>query len=180
MSNIFGKIFKKKEEDFSFDSSDSFSESQDSKLFSDDKSSLDFSSNDDFGTQNMNLDQHTNQLSDPIGTSDPLATPAGTPDPFATPHQNNLNMPMTNQTNPLPPFEKGLDNMPTSTGSQIAQNYINKQRTTPQPINHVENTPQQTHSLEMINLKLDAIKSQLETLNQRIQKMENEPKKLWR
>ena len=166
--SIFGKLFKKKEDDFSFDSNDSFSSDTTNSF------GATTSTNDPFGTPDLSFS------SDPV---DPLAQPAGTPDPFGTPHTASTPMPSQHHMNPLPPIEGDNGINLQSRGSQIAQDYINKQQATAQPTpatNPTNTAAQQTHSLEMINLKLDAIKSQLEMLNQRLQKVENEPKKLWR
>lgn len=177
--SIFGNLFKKKDDDFSFDSTDSFSPPPGSDSMNNadpfaTPGANSTSNADPFGTPGSNFDVPK--------TDDPFATPQGTPDPFASTTTNNSFNPSAAQSTPLPPIEKVHD-APQSRGSQIAQDYLNRQQASTQntPAAPQTNTASrdQNHNLEMINLKLDAIKSQLEMLNQRLQRVESEPKKKW-
>jgi hypothetical protein len=154
--SFLNNIFKKKKDDFSFDENE-FKIPQDS-------------------TSDNNLFGDT--------TSDPFGNTQGN-DPFSTQTNNNsfdhAMQQATQQASPeLPPIDQ--NDQLASRGTQIAQNYIKQQQTSQ---NNQQTTPNQTtqqnnpneHVLEMINLKLDAIKSQLEVLNHRLEKVEN--KKQW-
>ncbi len=55
---------------------------------------------------------------------------------------------------------------PLSQGQRMAQNYMQKDQESEKKIE------KEAHSLEMINVKLDAIRSSLDALNQRIQHLE--------
>lgn len=167
--SIFGKLFKKKDDDFSFDTNDSGFDS-----FS--------STNDSF---QPNTTPNTTPSFDSFSNQQPSSDPFSTLDSFSNSMQNTPNttgMPQRNATSsapPLPPMDQDED---MSRGTQIARDYLRRQETQQTAY---ANTPQSTSSsqdntLEVINLKLDAIRSQLETLNHRIEKLENGPKRLWK
>lgn len=167
MMSILGKLFKKKEDDFSFDSSSSFSDT--SNPFGDSTNTSDpFATNNSFG--NSGTDPFSSTSSSPFGDA------ASNSDPFATP--NTTGMPQRASSPPMPPMDDAHDIAPTR-GSQIARDYITRQQQGMQPSSQTTSSSGNEHTLEIINLKLDAIKSQLEMLNQRLSKVEDKPKKLW-
>ena len=153
--SILNKLFKKEEDDFSLDSdfSATAGDSDFAKAFSD------------------NSDPFSNQHSDSFSSPAPNTSFDSS---FDTP--NTTGMP---QRNPMPPLEDPNTIAPTR-GSQMARDYISRQQASFQPSNNQSNNSpsEKDHTLEIINLKLDAIKSQLEMLNQRLDKVE-EKKKLW-
>ncbi|MCA9477923.1 MAG: hypothetical protein KC535_02135 [Nanoarchaeota archaeon] len=143
--SMFGKLFKKKDDDFSFDSTDSFSPPPEGSAGSFD------------------------QQFDPLGST--------SADPFSSQGQDAFSSPTGQE--PLPPLEQDQHQVPQSTGSQIARDYIAKQQATSQPTAAPQQQTTEAHTMEIINLKLDAIKSQLEMLNQRLEKIEHGPQKKW-
>ena len=74
----------------------------------------------------------------------------------------NANINHTSNVNP----NNAIDSR--SVGQQLAHNYINSQTTKP-----VEQSTTQHNPNEILNLKLDAIKSTLENLDLRVRKIEN-------
>lgn len=99
-----------------------------------------------------------------------------TSDPFLQPNVPNTTGMPSNST-PLPPMHNPNEIAPT-TGSKIARDYLRRQELEqqgqPAPSSQGDN-----HNVEVINLKLDAIKSSVDALNQRLDKLES-ARRLWK
>ena len=122
-------------------------------------------------TDSFGGDEFKDSLADASGTStveDPLHS-GGFQDPLAGSAEQ-----------PLPPRQ----DVPSTPGQQLAHHYIANQQPTSHSLqqgmetNHPGEPSGKNDVLEMINLKLDAIKSQLDSMNQRLIKIESD-KKRW-
>ncbi len=87
--------------------------------------------------------------------------------------------PIEDTASPLPTQNLGAtplsQTLPQSTGQQLAHNYMQQQTQTTQASSEQQNQPLQkssAHSLEVIDLKLDAIRSELSAITQRLEKIE--------
>ncbi len=77
----------------------------------------------------------------------------------------------TPEQQPPTPSMASHQQMPQSTGQQLAHNYMQSQSQQ----NAAQTTPQEkssAHSLELIDVKLDAIRSELSAISQRLEKIE--------
>lgn len=177
MSNFIDKLqFWKRHEDFSFnDTSSSFPNTTDTTAFSSGLPPLDASVNNSSASAQDSFGDSSGQSS-----FDPLSAPSADSDPFASSTSSHL----TSSSNPLNSFAPQRGQASSSPlGKQLAREYIG-QKDPLQP-SWSDQTTQQTQtkntmssstneqSMELVQLKLDAIRSELNAMSQRMIKIEH-------
>ncbi len=122
----------------------------------------------------MNDDSAFSNSQDPLAPSSSnnssFSTPnISNPDPFAKPVP-----PPSNFTENINSAQDSSLNQNPSLGQSLARNYIQGQNPSPNavPSNNVSPASGQNSDLEILNLKLDTIKSEIGNMSQRLQRVE--------
>lgn len=128
---------------------------------------------------------------DSLSSSDPLSSPA---DPFASTEQTPDSFGSSTQSSSANPFSTPSSQQKGSVGKRLASDYMSKENESLAP-SWGDSRPQtqgpssqqkstQEHDMEVMQLKVDAIRSELNAMSQRLIKIEHlleeqKKKKLW-
>ena len=176
------KFWKKGDNDFSFDDSsnmgsDPFSTSADASSGLPPDPMAGGSANDPFASNPVMGGENSGLPPDPVGGGDPFASPSSSQPSFGSPADSSGSSdPFGSSQNTQDPFARPSAPPKSATiGQSLAHKYIQgeQQSSSPSSIPLPSNPLQPGTDIEMISLKLDAIRSELNSMAQRMMRLEH-------
>ncbi len=107
----------------------------------------------------------------PPSNADPYSTSAFTQNAFPNQNNQSFEQPTSTNFNPANPFEQPQQSFSPTPGQRMAQDYVSSQNNS-QNNSQNTNTVPSNDKMELLQVKLDAIRSELSSITQRLQHIE--------